>query len=148
MQHSRLMVAHARGHHAHGAIPHLYPEEFRPRRHLRQPAQPFQHVGSALTGIDRQHHVLSGVALEALEGWDGSLSQVHHAPRVAQAGGGADQDGGIELLAELEGQGHEGLGLLAVGGFQQRDGGESGIKAVILLVLGAVHPRVVRAQHH
>ena len=54
----------------------------------------------------------------------------------------------VEALGELEGGDRELPGLVAVGGLQQRDPGELGVVAVVLLVLRAVHARVVGRDDH
>ena len=72
----------------------------------------------------------------------------HEALGVRGASGGAEQHRGVEALGELVGGDHEFLGLAAVGRFQQRDPGELGVVAVVLLVLRAVHAGVVRRDDH
>ena len=62
---------------------------------------------------------------------------------VSDAGAHTEQEGGIELLGELEGQHGEFAGLSGVGGLQHGDLGGDGVMAGILLVLGGVHTGVV-----
>jgi hypothetical protein len=62
---------------------------------------------------------------------------------MGDAGGDAQDHRGVELLAHLEGYPHQVLGLLAVGRFHTGDPGELGEAAVVLLVLGGVHGRVI-----
>ena len=62
---------------------------------------------------------------------------------MVDTGGGAEQDGGVELLGDLAGDLHEILALLTVGGFDHRHLGGAGIVTVILLVLGGMHTGIV-----
>ncbi len=72
-----------------------------------------------------------------------AVAQLHHALGVRDAGRRAEEHGRVEALGQLEGDLEEILGLAAVGGLDERDLGELGVVAVVLLVLGAVHAGVV-----
>ena len=77
------------------------------------------------------------------------LAQLHRRRRVRHAHHGAEDHRLVELLAHLERDADEILGLLAVGRLQHRHLGEPGVVAVVLLVLRAEHARVVgRDDHH
>ena len=62
---------------------------------------------------------------------------------MTDAGGGAVQHGGIELLGDLAGHLHEVLALLGIAGLDHGDLGGAGIVAVVLLVLGGMATGVV-----
>ena len=133
------------------AVPHLDPVVGEGLGVLGQPGEPLLHQGVAAPGVGRDHHVLLGLAGEraACGRWPGDVRVVlHHRLGVGDAGGGAQHDRRVELLAELEGEPGQLVGLLAVGGLQHGHLGEAGVVAVVLLVLGAVHARVVGADDH
>ena len=101
----------------------------------------------ALARVLGDHHVLGdvldvGARLRPRRGARGT----HPAAAVRDARGGAQQHRRVELLGQLEGPGHEVVGLLAVGGLEHGDPGEGGEVAVVLLVLRGVHAGVVGAR--
>lgn len=73
----------------------------------------------------------------------GALAELNEALAVTDAGGGAVQHGGIELLGDLAGHLHEVLALLGIAGLDHGDLGGAGIVAVVLLVLGGMATGVV-----
>ncbi len=77
-----------------------------------------------------------GVFLAGSAGFDAG-------PGVGDAGRQADHDRDVEALREVVGLAGHVVGFLVVGRLKARDQGELGIEAAVLLVLGAVHARVV-----
>ena len=76
------------------------------------------------------------------------FTQFHHAGRVADAGGQAQQHRRVEALAQFERRADHVLRLLAVRRLQAGDAPELGEGAVILFVLAGVHGGVVRRDDH
>ena len=77
-----------------------------------------------------------------------ALAELHQTLAVTDAGGGAVQHRGVELLGDLAGQTDEVLALLRVRGLHHGDLGGAGIVAVVLLVLGGVAGGVVSGDDH
>ena len=71
------------------------------------------------------------------------FAELHKALAVADAGGHAEHDGGVELLAELIAHDGHVLGLLGIGGLEHDEFAHARVEAVILLVLGGVQSGVV-----
>ena len=94
-------------------------------------------------GVGGRGDVLAGVALVGRDRVLGALTEGNEALGVRDAGGGADHDGHIELLGKIVGSLHEVQAFLGIGGLEHSDLGSLGIVAVVLLVLGGVHTRVV-----
>jgi len=67
---------------------------------------------------------------------------------VGQAGGGAEEHGGVELLGQLEGGAGELAGLGGVGRLEHGELRRDRVVPVVLLVLGGVHGGVVRGDAH
>ena len=65
---------------------------------------------------------------------------------VGDTHGFSQEDRGVEVLADLEGLLHHGMGLGGVGGLEHGDAGEGGVIAAVLLVLGGVDGGVVCRQ--
>ncbi len=74
------------------------------------------------------------------------VAEVDDRGGVGDARGGAQEHRSVELLGEVEGGLDHLVGFLAVGGLEQRNLGELGVEAVVLLVLRAVHAGVVGAR--
>lgn len=72
------------------------------------------------------------------------LAELDEALAVADAGGHAQHDGGVEALAELIAQNGHVLGLLGVGGLEHNYLAHARVEAVVLLVLRGVQSGVVR----
>lgn len=120
---------------------------------LAQPPEPLLQGQASPAGVGGEHHVLGRIGHEAtgaawLTDLEGVLGHLHHRLGMGDAAGGAQDDRCVELLAELEGDGHHVEALLAVGGLEQGDLGELGVVAVVLFALGRVHARVVGADEH
>ena len=77
----------------------------------------------------------------------GALAEFHQTLAVTDAGSGAVQHRGVELLGDLAGQLHKILALLRVAGLHHSDLGGPGIETVILLVLGGVAGGVISADN-
>ena len=115
---------------------------------LGQLHQTLLHQRMVGVGVGRCADVLAGVALVLGRHMLGALAELHQALGMADAGGGAVQHGGVELLGDLAGQLHEVLALLGVGRLHHGDLGGPGIVAVVLLVLGGMAGGVVSGDHH
>jgi hypothetical protein len=107
-----------------------------------------QHEGDAATGIHGRHDHARRIFLEALNRALLPLARHHHPLDVADAGGEAQDHRGVELFREGEGLPGHLVGLLGVGGLQDREVGEAAPMAGILLVLGGGQAHVVRHGHH
>ena len=101
-------------------------------------------------GIHGGAVILGQVAGELLQhlGIFGALAQLHHALAVRNTHDAVDQTGGVELLGHFESQLHIVLGFLAVAGFKGGDLCQTGIPAVILLILGAEQTGVIGGDQH
>ena len=101
-------------------------------------------------GIHGGAVILGQVAGELLQhlGIFGALAQLHHALAVRNTHDAVDQTGGVELLGHFESQLHIVLGFLAVAGFKGGDLCQTGIPAVILLILGAEQTGVIGSDQH
>ena len=64
---------------------------------------------------------------------------------VGQPGDHPDHDGKTQLLGEVEGLPGHVVGFLGIRRLEAEDLGEPGVEAAVLLVLRAVHPRIVGA---
>ncbi len=110
---------------------------------LRQLHQTLFHDGVVQVGVGRGADVLAGVAGVGGGGVLHALAELHQALAVTDAGGGAVQHRGVELLGDLAGETDEILALLGVAGFHHGDLGGPGIVAVVLLVLRGVAGGVI-----
>lgn len=99
-------------------------------------------------GVGGDHHLFRrvGAAEPLRERRFNPLPGFHRGVAVGHAGLAADQNGGIEAFAHVEGDPGEIPAFLGVGGLEHRQLSEPGPVAAVLLVLGAVLPGVVR--HH
>ena len=109
---------------------------------------PLEHQRDAAAGVQGGHDHARRVLAEAQDGALLALARHHHALDVADAGGEAQDDRGIELLREGEGLPGHLVGLLGVGGLQDREVGEAAPVAGVLLVLGGGQAHVIRDHHH
>jgi len=98
-----------------------------------------------------QHHVLGRVLVDAdrvLGGGDGQVDVVHDALGVGQPGGRPQEARGVEALRQLERRPRERARLGRRRRLEHRQLGRDGVVAVVLLVLGRVHGRVVGGDDH
>ena len=95
-------------------------------------------------GVTRHHDVLLGVFHIGLLGRLLPGAGLHQALGVGDPGAHLQQHRGVKLLGNGIGQLGKGQGFLRICRLQHGKLGGHGIVAGILLVLGAVHPRVVR----
>ena len=114
---------------------------------LRQLGQTLLHNGVVHVGVSGGADKLADVALVGGSGMLGALAEFHQTLAVADAGSGAVQHRGVELLGDLAGQLHKILALLRVAGLYHGDLGGPGIETVILLVLGGVAGGVISADN-
>ena len=97
------------------------------------------------TGIGRDHDEFMGVPDEAgrfplnLRGF----VHLHYRLAMRDSCGASKEHRGIEFLTDLESPFHEVMGFVAVTGLQHGYFGEGGIMSVVLLVLRAMHTRVI-----
>ena len=134
-----VLVGGAGGDDAHLGVAHLDAVERAGLGHPGHVEQALLHDHVATGGVAGQHGVLGGGLLEEGDGLHGrAVAQVHHALGVRDAGGSAEDHGCVVRLGQLESGLEELLGFGAIGGLQERDFGELGIVAVVLLVLRAV----------
>ena len=98
--------------------------------------------------VRRQHDVLRRIGRESARADRLSRVRMDHAAGMRDASRGADEDRHIKSLGQLERERRERAGLLAVAWLQQRDAGETSEEPVVLLVLRAVHSRVVGGDDH
>ena len=118
-----------------GAVLKLAPQCLQPLQHGRV------EVGHAHQPVPLPHS-LDGVGLFR------QGPQPHHAPAVAHPGGEPDDHHLPRALGELEGIGHDVLGLLHGGGLQQRDAGGFRLPAGVKLVGAGVSAGIVRGHDH
>ncbi|MPM66147.1 hypothetical protein SDC9_113054 [bioreactor metagenome] len=107
----------------------------------------FQHRAVAL-GVGGRAYKFRNVARIRGNGAFLSFAKFDQALAVANARSHAKQHGQVEALRNFVGFLHEILAFLRVAWFHKRNLGKGRVAAVILLVLGRMHIRVVRADNH
>ena len=142
-----VLIADGRGDDAHLAVAQFHLVQAVLQRAgaavLRQLHQPLLHDGVVQIGVGRGADVLAGVAGVGGGGVLHTLAELHQTLAVTDAGGGAVQHRGIELLGDLTGQTDEVLALLGVAGLDHGDLGGPGVVAVVLLILRGMAAGVV-----
>ena len=142
-----VLVADGRGDDAHLAVAQLHLVQTvlqcAGAAVLRQLHQTLLHDGVVQVGVGGGADVLAGVPGVGGGGVLHTLAELHQTLAVTDAGGGAVQHRGVELLGDLAGQPDEILALLGVAGLHHGDLGGPGIVAVVLLILGGVAGGVV-----
>ena len=102
----------------------------------------------ALDGIPWHHDIFRGIPLIGDRLLLLPLLQLHDALGVGKPGGGAHHHRRIVGFAQVEGPFRESFRLGAVRGLQHGNHGRPGHHPAVLLVLGAVHARIVRRHYH
>ena len=144
-----ILVGYGRGNDPQASVPPLYPVGGRAFCYFLQSGQPLLHPLAHGPAPNRYGHEPGRILDQShLLLRQRSLSLLYQAAGVADSGGGAQNDRGLELLRYLKGQDQKVLGLLAVGGLEQGNLGKSGVIAGILLVLRGVHSRIVGHAGH
>ena len=143
-------VGRARRDDAHAGVAHLDPVELRRLRVLRELEQTLLHGGVPRDGVVRHHQLLRRVALELEQRprRRHALAEPRDTLRVRGAGGRPVQHRRAEALAHLVRGLDEAQRLVGVRRLDHRHLRELGVVAVVLLVLRAVHRRVVGGHDH
>ena len=104
---------------------------------------PLLHHRMAALGVAGHHNIFGAVLLVGFGGGFGPVRRLHNALGVGNTGTHFQQHRRVEPLGKVIGQFGKGQRFGGVGRLQHGDFGCLGIVAGILLVLGAVHARVV-----
>jgi len=147
-----VLIADGRGDDAHLAVAQLHLVQAvlhgAGAAVLGQLHQTLLHDGVVQVGVGGGADKLAGVAGVGGRLVLRALAELHQALAVTDAGGGAVQHRGVELLGDLAGQTDKVLALLRVRGLHHGDLGGAGIVAVVLLVLGGVAGGIVSGDDH
>ncbi len=116
---------------------------------LRQFRGPFVDNHLTALGVSGNHDIFPRIAVQSHRTVQLNRFRRHdNTLAVADTRGHAQNHRRVKILADLQRLTHKLIGFLAVGGFKHRHLGERAVVAVVLLVLRAMHARVVRRHDH
>ena len=127
-------------------IPQFYPVNSQGLRRRFQLPVPLFNFHMPVFGIPWHHYILAYIFLIRLIRNLYPFFQLHQSLGMCQSGGNTEDHRAVVLLAQLKSDFHKLLRFLTVRRLQYRHFGSPCNHSCILLVLGAIKPRIIR--HH